>query len=194
MAAGISDNRLVWQNLSNTDSDVVDRFFPIVYNELKRLASKYLRAEFGAVTLRTTDLVHEAYIKLAGGESLNWENRAHFFGIAARSMRQILVDMARKRKAQKRGGEKVQVSLSEGVLVMDARDDKVLDLDVALQKLEGFDERLSKIVELRYFSGMTIEEAAVATELSPATVKREWNVARAWLFRELNSDASRGAA
>lgn len=172
----------------------MDNHFPIVYQELKRLATTYLHGEYKQVTLRTTDLVHEVYLKLAGDAALSWENRAHFFGIAARSMRQILVDMARKRKAQKRGGDRLRVSLSEGLMIMDEQDDKMLDLDTALGKLEGFDQRLSRIVELRYFSGMTIEEVAVATDLSPATIKREWQLAKAWLFRELKGQGNTNLA
>lgn len=175
------------EDLGQADGKALDQYFPIIYNELKQLASNYLSAEYRQVTLRTTDLVHEAYMKLAGGTTLTWENKAHFFGLAARSMRQILVDLARKRKSLKRGGDHVKVSLSDGFVIIDETDDKLMALDEALEKLAGFDERLSNIVELRYFSGMTIDEAAVVLDLSPATVKREWKVAKAWLYRELEA-------
>lgn len=187
-------NMVLLQDLHKVDGSALDQYFPLIYNEMKWLASNYLNGEYKQVTLRTTDLVHEAYLKLAGDAGLSWENKAHFFGIAARSMRQILVDLARKRNAQKRGGDQLRVSLSEGLMVLDNQDDKMLDLDVALNKLEGFDERLNRIVELRYFSGMTIEEVAVAIELSPATIKREWKLAKAWLFRELKGQGPTAAA
>lgn len=194
MAAYSPENILWIQELKQADGPVLDNHFPIVYKELKQLATAYLHGEYKQVTLRTTDLVHEVYLKLAGDAALSWENKAHFFGIAARSMRQILVDMARKRKAQKRGGDRLRVSLSEGLMIMDEQDDKILDLDTALGRLEGFDQRLSRIVELRYFSGMTIEEVAVATDLSPATIKREWQLAKAWLFRELKGQGNTNLA
>jgi len=185
MTNNSSGNMKMLHEWSLVDAQTLDSSFPMVYNELKRMASKYLHAENKQVTLRTTDLVHETYIKLAGGATITLEDKAHFFGLAARSMRQILIDLARKRKAQKRGGDLMKVSLNEGIMVLDEKDDKILDLHEALNKLEGFDERLGRIVELRYFSGMTIKETAVAINCSPATVKRDWNIAKAWLYREL---------
>lgn len=192
MTNNTSGNMELLHEWSQVDAQTLDNSFPVIYNELKRLASKYLHAENKQVTLRTTDLVHEAYIKLAGGATLSVENKAHFFGLAARSMRQILIDMARKRKAQKRGGDLMKISLNEGIMVLDEKDDKILDLHEALNKLEGFDMRLGRIVELRYFSGMTIKETAVAINCSPATVKRDWNMAKAWLYRELRYNYNSG--
>ena len=173
-------------NVSSGDKEALNRFLPMVYNELRRLASGYLRAEYGSRTIQTTELVHEAYIKLIGGQNISWQNKAHFFGIAANSMRQILVDLARKRKSQKRGGNQTKISLFEGLIIMDDSDDKLLALDEALKKLETLDERLSKVVELRYFSGLTINETAEVLNTSASTVKREWNLAKAWLYRELS--------
>jgi len=173
-------------DVNSGDQAAINQLLPVVYCELKIIASKYLSAEHGSRTIQTTDLVHEAYLKLIGSQKISWQNRAHFFGIAANSMRQILVDLARKRKAAKRGGDETKISLSEGIVVMDETDDKLIALDEALNKLAEFDQRLSKIVELRFFSGLTIEETSAVLNLSDSTIKREWNVAKAWLHRELN--------
>jgi len=158
---------------------------PDVYNELRRLAASYLRREQPGRTLQATALVHEAYIRLveAGGP---WTDRNHFLGIAARSMRQILVDSARRRGAQKRWGGMVRVSLTD-TLASSAHDEAMLPaLDDALSRLEALDPEQVRIVELRYFAGLSIEESAEALGISPATLKRRWALARAWLFRELS--------
>lgn len=165
----------------------VDQLLPHVYNELRKISSKYLHDEFRNHTLQTTELVHEAYIKLVGDQNINWQNRAHFFGIAAQSMRQILVDHARKRKSLKRGEGKSNISLDEVFELSDKSDDQLLALDEALKKLETIEERSSKIVELRYFTGLTIEENAEALNIYPATDKRDWNFAKAWLYREIEN-------
>lgn len=144
----------------------------------------YLRKEYEHRTIQTTELVHEAYLRLAGSD-VSWENRAHFFGIAARSMRQILVAQARTRNAEKRGGGFTRVSLAEDVLLSDPEDGRLLALDEALTRLAAFDERLTRIIELRFFTGLSIEETAEALQLSAATIKREWAVAKAWLHREV---------
>ncbi len=164
----------------------LERLLPLVYDELRQLASRYLQQEYQQRTFQTTELVHEAYIRLVGAE-ITWENRAHFFGIAARSMRQILVAQARKRNTEKRGGEFTRVSLAEGILLSDETDGKLLALEEALTRLETFDERLCKIIELRFFTGLSIEETAEAMLLSAATIKREWAVAKAWLQREIGN-------
>jgi RNA polymerase sigma factor (TIGR02999 family) len=174
--------------ISSGDEHALERLIPLVYEELRKLASHYLAREYQRRTLQTTDLVHEVYLKLVGHEKVSWENRAHFFGIASRCMRQILISHARKRKANKRGGNFTKVSLAEGIIIAQETDDQVLALNEALNKLEKFDERLCRIVELRYFTGLTIEETAEALSLSPATVKNEWSLARAWLKREINAD------
>jgi RNA polymerase sigma factor (TIGR02999 family) len=157
-----------------------------VYNELRKIASSYLSRERPGQTIQTSDLVHEAYLRLAEAD-ISWQNRAHFFGIAARSMRQILVDYARRRNAVKRGGGMTRVSLNESVLVMDEDFSRLLMLDDALVRLEQVDARLCRVVELRYFSGLTVKETAEALSVSTRTVENDWNLAKAWLFRTMSS-------
>jgi RNA polymerase sigma factor (TIGR02999 family) len=171
---------------STGDSIALDNILPIVYNELRKISSKYLRDEYKKHTLQTTELVHEAYIKLIGDQNLAWESRAHFFGIAARSMRQILVDYARKKKSDKRGKGKTQLSLDDVNFILTDSEDQILNLNEALTKLEKIEERSCKIVELRFFSGLSIEETAEMLNISVATVKRDWQFAKAWLYREIN--------
>jgi len=162
-----------------------DDLMPVVYNELRRLAAGYLRRERPGQTLQATALVHEAYLRLAGA-GRPWTDRNHFLGIAARSMRQILVDRARARGAQKRWGGMARVSLTDS-LVSGVNDDAMLPaLDEALSRLEELDPEQARIVELRYFAGLSVEEAAGALGMSSATLKRRWALARAWLFRELS--------
>ena len=182
-------NKNITQLLNNiTDGDnlALERVLPLVYNELRTISSKYLRDEYKKHTLQTTELVHEAYLKLVGSEDLTWESRAHFFGIAARSMRQILVDYARKKKAQKRDLGKTKLSLDKAEFVISDAEEQILSLNDALDKLEKIEERSSKIVELRFFSGLSIEETAHMLNVSPATIKRDWKFAKAWLYREIN--------
>ncbi len=157
-----------------------------MYDELRKIASSYLSRERSGHTIQTSDLVHEAYLRLADAD-ISWQNRAHFFGIAARSMRQILVDYARRRNADKRGGGMTRVSLSESVLVMDEDFSRLLMLDDALRRLDQVDSRLCKVVELRYFSGLTVEETAEVLSVSARTVENDWNLAKAWLFRTMSS-------
>lgn len=164
-----------------------DELLPIVYSELRRLAAAYLRRERPGQTLQATALVHEAYLRLAGA-GRPWTDRNHFLGIAARSMRQILVERARARGAQKRWGGMARVSLTDA-LVGGANDDAMLPaLDEALSRLEKIDPEQARIVELRYFAGLGVEEAASALGMSPATLKRRWALARAWLFRALSEE------
>jgi RNA polymerase sigma factor (TIGR02999 family) len=165
---------------------VLSELLPLVYGELRRIASAFLQDENRNHTLLTTDLVHEAFLKMVGSEQQTYENRAHFFSIAANAMRQILIDEARKRKAVKRGGGAVKVSLDEGAILTDETVDQLVALDEAMKELATFDEQLSRIVELRFFAGLTIEETAEVLSVSPSTVKREWNTAKAWLFREIS--------
>lgn len=165
----------------------VDQLLPYVYDELRRISSKYLNDEYRNHTLQTTELVHEAYIKMVGSENINWQNRTHFFGIAARSMRQILVDHARRRKSVKRGEGNRALSLEDALEISEKNDEQVIALDEALKKLEVLEERSGRIVELRYFTGLTIEETAEALNISPATAKRDWNFAKAWLYREISN-------
>jgi RNA polymerase sigma factor (TIGR02999 family) len=161
--------------------EALDELTPLVYDELRRLAGAYLRRERRGHTLQTSALVHEAFLRMID-QRVAWQNRAHFFGIAAQLMRRILVDHARSRDASKRGGGETHLALDEA----EAQDADVIALDDALNSLAAFDPRQSRIVELRYFGGLTIEETAEALGVSHATVEREWSLARAWLRRELS--------
>ena len=167
----------------------VDRILPIVYDELRQIAHRHLRGERRDHTLDTTAVVHEAYVKLVGLDRMAWQNRAHFLAIAAQAMRRVLVDYAMGRKAQKRGGVRQRVDLDDARLAAIEPSDSVVALDAALQRLERMNERLSRVVDCRYFGGMSIDETARALQLSPATVKRDWQVARAWLNRELQGES-----
>jgi len=159
---------------------------PLVYEELHRVAGAYLRRERAGHTLQTTALVHEAYLRLVDQRHANWQNRAHFYGVAAQLMRRILVDHARMRQAGKRGSGELMLSLNEDIVRGRERDVEVLALDDALKDFAEIDPQQSRIVELRYFAGLNIEETAKALGISPATVKREWNTAKAWLYNQLN--------
>ena len=164
----------------------VDRLMSMLYDELRRIAHRQLRGERPDHTLDTSSLVHEAYVKLVGLDRLSWQNRAHFLAVAAQAMRRVLVNHAVGRSAQKRGGLRRKVSLDDVVGAGQAQPVEMLvALDTALHRLEQIDPRLSRVVECRYFGGMSVEEAAEALQVSPATIKRDWSVARAWLNREL---------
>jgi RNA polymerase sigma factor (TIGR02999 family) len=164
----------------------VDRLMPLVYEELKALAAGYLRAERADHTLQTTGLVHEAYLRLVDQRRTTWQNRAHFFGIAAQAMRRILVDHARRRRARKRDAGR-PVTLDDNLAGSSSDSDEVLAIDAALQRLAALDPRQARMVELRYFAGLSIEQTAEALDISPATVKRDWLSAKAWLQRELTA-------
>jgi len=168
---------------SDGNQQALSELLPIIYDELRRVAHQYLHREHHEQMLETTALVHEAYLKLIDQRSVSWQNRAHFFAIAAQAMRRILIDNARKRSAAKREGEKIP--LDDVAIISTDRTEHLLALDDALQRLEQIDSQQSKIVELRYFGGLTIGETAEAMSLSPATVKREWAMARAWLYQQL---------
>jgi RNA polymerase sigma factor (TIGR02999 family) len=171
---------------SGGDRSALDRLLPLVYDELRRRAGAYLRQERPEHTLQPTAVVHEAYLKLVGGRSIDWKDRAHFFGVAARAMRQVLVDHARTRNTAKRGEGQVRVELdAAGAVAAPARSLDLLDLDRALSRLAALDERQSRLVELRLFAGLTIEESAEVLRVSHATVSREWKHAEAWLLREM---------
>ena len=161
----------------------LDQLLPLVYNELRRLAGSFLNREH-AVSIQTTELVHEAYFRLTQQRSVDWNNRGQFFAIAAQAMRRILIDAARSRKSLKRGAEKVPISEAPTISV--EVDQHLIDLDRALVELAEFDPDQAKLVELRYFGGLTIEETAEVMGVSPATVKREWSIARAWLYDRVN--------
>jgi len=162
---------------------------PLVYDELRRLAGHYLRQERSDHTLQSTALVHEAYLRLAGQDPPEWQNRAHFFGIAARIMRQILVEHARSHGAAKRGGGVHRLTLDAAVAFSDNQDLDIVQLDRALTGLAELDEQQSRIVELRFFGGLTIEDTSEVLGISPATVKRDWVTARAWLYRAMTGEA-----
>ena len=172
---------------SNGDQSVPDQLMPLVYEELRRLAHQYMRRERPGNTLQTAALVNEAYVRLVDQNNIQWESRSHFFGIAARLMRQILVDQARRRNA-KRGADAIRVSLNEATAVAHEQSASVMALDDALKRLEEIDPRKSRIVELRFFGGMSIEETAVTLQVSPGTVMREWTFIRAWLRKEMGAD------
>jgi RNA polymerase sigma factor (TIGR02999 family) len=162
-----------------------DELFPLVYAELRRIAAREMRHERPGRTLQTTALVHEAYLRLLKDASLSFESRAHFLGIAARAMREILIEHARARSARKRGGGAIRLTLDDAVAAVSSPPVDVMALHEALERLARLDERHARVVELRYFGGLSVEESAAALGISPATVKRAWTLARAWLFREL---------
>jgi RNA polymerase sigma factor (TIGR02999 family) len=170
------------------DKEALDQLMPIVYDELRRQAARYLRREQAGHTLQTTALIHEAYLRLVDQRHVQWQNRAHFFGIASQLMRRILVDHARTKKRVKRGGSDIKVSLADANVAVKGQDLDVVALDEALDRLAQIDEQQSRVVELRFFSGLTVEETAEVMGISKATVKRDWSVAKAWLYRELSGD------
>jgi RNA polymerase sigma factor (TIGR02999 family) len=167
------------------DGAALDTFLPLLYDELRRLAAAHLRREREGHTLQPTALAHEAYLRLIDQHSVTWENRAHFMGLAAQAMRRVLADHARRRGAQKRGGDATRVPLDEGIVADGARTVEIQELDTALEDLARLEPRQARVVEMRFFGGLSIEEAAAALGVSAATVKRDWTLARAWLFREL---------
>lgn len=171
-----------------TDGDRValNDLLPLIYDELRSLAANYLRRERPGHTLQPTALVHEAYLRLVDQTQVRWQNRAHFFGVAAQMMRRILVNHARDRHAAKRGGGELLLSLDETIDYFAGQDVNLMLLDEALNALARIDEQQSRIVELRFFGGLNIEETAEVVRVSPATVKREWRIAKAWLYGEIN--------
>jgi RNA polymerase sigma factor (TIGR02999 family) len=178
-----------WQS---GDADAANQLVPHVYAELRRIAAAKLRAERGGHTLQPTALVHEAWLRLMNQHESGWQNREQFFAIAAQAMRRILVDHARKRHAAKRGNGDVAVELDEvaRILTVTLPDERLLALDEALEGLAALDARQARIIELRFFGGLSVEETASVIGISPTTVKREWATGRAWLFRAMNGDPS----
>jgi RNA polymerase sigma-70 factor (ECF subfamily) len=169
----------------NGDKEALDKLVPIVYQELRRLARYYMRRERAGHTLETTALVNEAYMRLINYKRMQWQDRAHFFAIAAREIRRILVDHARGRNYQKRGGGARKVSLDEAAAVSEEKAADLIALDDALTGLKEIDEQKSRIVELRYFAGLSVEETAAVLRVSASTVEREWRSAKAWLYRAI---------
>jgi RNA polymerase sigma factor (TIGR02999 family) len=176
----------ILKSWSGGNREAVDDLIPLVYDELHKVAAHYLRRQRSDHTLQPTALVNEAYLKLIDISNVNWHDRAHFFAVASQTMRHILVDHARAQMREKRGGGVVQkLSLDEAVSFSKDKDVDVLLLDEALRELATIDEQQCKIVELRFFGGLTVEETAVVLKISPATVKREWRIAKAWLFKKM---------
>jgi len=172
---------------SSGDQAALDALMPLVYDELRRLARNYMRRERPGHTLATTGLVHEAYLRLVD-QNVNWQNRAHFFGVAAQMMRRVLIDHAKSNQRAKRGGGAVKISLEEPILLSEAPGMDLVALDEALTRLEKMDPQRGRIVELRFFAGLSNEEAAEVLAVSPATVQRQWAGARAWLYHELSRE------
>jgi RNA polymerase sigma factor (TIGR02999 family) len=175
---------LAW---NDGDKQALDRLVPLVYDELHRLAKNYMRKERADQALQTTALIHEAYLRLIDANNVQWQNRAHFFGVAARLMRQILVGFARERGSQKRGGGAQQISLDEAMMISEGRGEDLVALDEALDALAQFDTRKAQVVEMRFFGGLTEDEIAETLDISPETVRRDWRLARSWLRSFLNS-------
>ena len=179
------DVTLLLNKLAAGDQKAASELVPLVYEELRRLAARHLAHERSDHTLQTTALVHEAYVKLAGQKDAKWQNRAQFFGVASQAMRRILVDYARTKQRIRRGGKQQKVSLDDVSLVSSERTEEVLAVHESLSRLEALDARQARIVELRYFGGLTVEEIAEVVGISAKTVMRELNVAKAWLYGDL---------
>ena len=182
---GVTEMLLAW---SNGDKSALERLIPVVHNELHRLAHRYMNRERPGHMLQTTALVNEAYLRLIDTSHVRWQNRAHFFAVSAQLMRRILVDVARSRNYLKRGGNAVQVSLDEALAISPERDTDLVALDEALDALAAIDERKSRVVELRFFGGLNIEETAEVLKVSADTVMRDWRLAKVWLLRRLSSE------
>jgi RNA polymerase sigma-70 factor (ECF subfamily) len=171
---------------SNGDQSAFDKLMPLIDEELRRLAHRYMSRERAGHTLQTTALVNEAFVRLVNRKNVNWQNRAHFFGLAAQLMRTILVDHARSHACAKRGGGAFKLELDDALVVSQKKAAEVIALNDALNELVRLDPQQSRIVELRFFGGLTVEETAEVLHLSPATIKREWSTAKAWLYHELS--------
>jgi RNA polymerase sigma-70 factor (ECF subfamily) len=175
------------EQLSAGKEGAMNDLLPVVYAELRRQAARYLRRERKNHTLQPTALVNEAFFRLVDQRNVQWQNRAHFFGVAAQAMRRILIDHARTEQRIKRGGVKQHVTLDEGMLAEQARSIDILALDEVLTRLAAIDERQAKVVELRFFAGLSVDETAEVMGISNATVKREWSMAKAWLYAQLSA-------
>lgn len=176
----------ILHELRNGERDSLDELLPLVYDELRRLANSYLNRERSNHTLQPTALVHEAYLRLIGQNKIEWQNRAHFFGVLSRLMREILIEYARMRSREKRGGEfKTQIALDDAVSFTNRNQLDVVAVDDALLKLERLDQRQARVVEMKFFGGMTVEEIGEVLDISPATVKREWSSAKLFLYKLL---------
>jgi RNA polymerase sigma factor (TIGR02999 family) len=174
------------------DQAALEKLTPLIYQELRRLAKRYMARENAGHMLQPTALVHEAYLRLIEQKHVRWQNRAHFFGISGKLMRRILVDMARARQQTKRGGAARQVALDEALVISKAPGEDLVALDEALRTLAAMDERKSRVVELRFFGGLTVKETAEVLHISPETVMRDWKFAKVWLHRELSQEMPEG--
>jgi RNA polymerase sigma factor (TIGR02999 family) len=170
---------------SKGDEYALEQLMPLVYEELRRMAKNYMRRQPSGHTLQTTELIHEAYLKIAGGKEKQWQNRAHFFGVASKAMRHILVDYARSKSRDKRGGWQDRITFVEDAAVSSSRSEEIVALDDALNQLGVLDERKVRVVEMKFFGGLKVEEIAGVLKISPETVKRDWSFAQTWLLREL---------
>ena len=179
---------------SRGDADAAEKLVSLVYDELRRLAARHLRRERRDHTLRPTALVHEAYLRMVGQREVAWKGRAQFFAVAARVMRRVLVDHARRHRAAKRAGGWQRITLDEGIAALEERDVDILALEDALGELAGLDPQKARMVELRFFGGLTLEDTADVLGVSAATVTREWRMARAWLYRRIQQRAGRDSA
>ncbi|MEP7148480.1 MAG: sigma-70 family RNA polymerase sigma factor [Acidobacteriota bacterium] len=175
---------------SEGDSAALDQLIPLVYPELRRMARRYMGRENPEHTLQTSALINEAYLRLVDQQSVEWKDRAHFFAVSAQVMRHILIDHARRHHSGKRGAGATHIALDDGEVMIQERAAEFVALDGALDRLAEVDPRKSRIVELRFFGGLTVEEAAEVMKLSPITIKREWRSARAWLYREIGGDTN----
>lgn len=190
MESSPTDVTLILKQLSAGDQEAVNKLVPVLYDELRRLAAYYLRKERSDHTLQATALVHEAYVRLVDQREVEWKNRNHFFAVAAQLMRRVLLDHARKHQAVKRGGPLPKVKLDDVVAMCEENAAELVALDGLLNRLSTIDPQQTRVVELRFFGGMSVEETAEVMNISPATVKREWAMAKAWFARELSRGSS----
>ena len=180
----------VLSSISQGDRSAVERLMPLVYDEFRALASNYLRRESPGHTLQPTALVNEAFLKLVDQKNVDWQGKSHFFAIGAQAMRRILVDHARSKHREKRGGDRQKISLNEEITLSPQRDEDLMAVDEALEKLADLDARQAKIVELRFFGGLTVQEVAEVLGVSKRTVEAEWTMVKAWLRRELSDEGA----
>ncbi|HXH50357.1 MAG TPA: sigma-70 family RNA polymerase sigma factor [Terriglobia bacterium] len=190
--ASSNEVTLLLQAWGGGDAQALERLTPLVYQELHRIARGYMARERPDHTLQTTALINEAYIRLIDVRRVNWQDRAHFYAVCARAMRRILVDHARSRGYQKRGGGNIRVQLDEASGIAWSLDSNLLELDEALNRLSALDPRKGRVIEMRFFGGLSVDETAEALRISPETVMRDWKLARAWLYRELSADQHNG--
>lgn len=170
---------------SNGDEYALEELMPLVYEDMRQMARKLIRRQPSGHTFQTTDLIHEAYLKFFAQEQNDWQNRSHFFCVAAKAMRHIMIDYARSKSTKKRGGWQKQITFAEDAEILSGRSDKMIALDDALNRLAKLDKRKTQVVEMKFFGGLTVEEIGEVLKISPKTVKRDWSFARTWLLREL---------